>query len=274
MDVRGWLIFIRDWLLVLLVGTGMAGVAAFAISNVLPKTYEAESLLLVGQSLTAPNPDYSQLLASQIIAQTYAQVATTRPSLERVVAALELDVSPEALSVDVRAPANDTLLIITAQSTDPAEAAAIANALAAELLAGVDDDAIPNVTAEDLALLEEGIANTTAQITDLLAEGNLTTTEQGLLAQLQDQRETLRSERATVLTELTSAANRLTVVEPAVAPLEPVSPRVVLNTIIGAFIGLIITALATYAFDATERRTAAALDRAPAPMATPRLRSR
>jgi uncharacterized protein involved in exopolysaccharide biosynthesis len=77
-----------------------------------------------------------------------------------------------------------------------------------------------------------------------------------------------------VLTQLTSAANRLTVVEPAVAPLEPVSPRVVLNTIIGAFIGLIITALATYAFDATERRSSAALERAPAPMATPRLRSR
>jgi capsular polysaccharide biosynthesis protein len=272
MDVRGWLIFIRDWLLVLLIGTAMAGAAAFLISSALPRTYEAETRLLVGQPLT--NPDYTQLLAWQIVAQTYAEVATARPSLDRVVNVLQLDLTPEELArdVQVRAPANSTFLVVTAQSTDPAEAADIANALADVLLTGSEDDPVPPVTRDDLNKIDADIADTTTQITNLLLSAPLTPTEEGQLAQLQDQRDSLRAERTTVFEQLTSAAN-LTVVEPAVLPREPVSPRILINTLVGAFVGLLITALATYAFDATERR-AESQDRAAAQMASPRFPTR
>jgi capsular polysaccharide biosynthesis protein len=271
MDVRGWLIFIRDWLLVLLIGTAMAGAAAFLISSALPRTYEAETRMLVGQPLT--NPDYTQLLAWQIVAQTYAEVATARPSLERVVNVLQLDMTPEELgaSVEVRAPANSTFLVVTAQSTEPAEAAEIANALADVLLTGSEDDPVPPVTREDLIAIDEAIGTTSGQISELLGTGTLTANQQARLAPLQDQRTTLREERASVFEQLTNAAN-LTVVEPAVLPREPVSPRILINTLVGAFVGLLITALATYAFDATERRVESQ-ERA-AQMASPRFPTR
>jgi capsular polysaccharide biosynthesis protein len=253
MDVRGWLIFIRDWLLVLLIGTLMAGAAAFLISSALPKSYEAESRLLVGQPLT--NPDYTQLLAWQIVAQTYAEVATTTERLDRVVNVLSLDMTPAELGADVqvRAPANSTFLVITAQSADPQQAADIANTLTDVLLAGGDDDPVPQVTREDLAVIDEAITSTTADISALLASAPLNATEEGQLAQLQDQREQLRVERGVVFDQLRNAAT-LTRLEPAVLPSEPVSPRILINTLVGAFVGLLITALATYAFDATERR--------------------
>lgn len=272
MDVRGWLIFIRDWLLVLLIGTAMAGAGAFLISSALPRTYEAEARLLVGQPLT--NPDYTQLLAWQIVAQTYAEVATTTERLDRVVNVLGLDMTPAELGADVqvRAPANSTFLIITAQSADPQQAADIANALSDVLLVGGEDDPVPQVTREQLTQIDDAISSTTEQISELLASAPLNATEEGQLAQLQDQREQLRVERGVVFDQLRNAAT-LTEVEPAVLPDEPVSPRILINTLVGAFVGLLITALATYAFDSTERRSESQ-DRGVSQMATPRFPSR
>ena len=265
MDIRGWLLFVRDWIVVLLLGAILAGGAAFFVSSLLPRTYEAETQLLVGQSLTAPNPDYSQLLASQIIAQTYAEVAATRPTFARVIELLGIDLTSDELaqSVTVRAPANSTFLVITAQSDDASTASEIANAVADVLLEGLEDDPTLNeVTVDDLTELDTEIAALTGQITDLLADPNLTEAQQTRLAQLQDQREALRSERLTVIELLTSSSNRLTVVEPAVPPEEPISPRILLNTGIGAVVGLILTTLAVYIYDtvsgSSERRTARA----------------
>ncbi len=274
MDVRGWLIFIRDWLLVMLVGMALAGAAAFIISSLLPKAYTAETRLLVGQSLTGPNPDYTQLLASQVIAQTYAEVATARPSLDRVIGQLGLDMTPEELSasVEVRAPANSTLIVITAEAADPGDAADIANGLAQVLLAGIEENPVDPVTADDLTALDEQIAAVTTQVGELLALPTLTTAQENRLSVLQDQRDQLRQERDSVLQQLTSSANRLVVVEPAVPPTDPSSPRILFNTAIGAFIGLVITALAVYAFEASERRSATSSTRATAPMAVPRPR--
>ena len=140
------------------------------------------------------------------------------------------------------------------------------------LLTGSEDDPVPPVTREQLIAADAAIAETTTAISDLLGSGPLNATQQAQLAQLQDRRDTQREERAALFEQLTSAAN-LSVVEPAVLPSEPVSPRILINTLVGAFVGLLITALATYAFDATERR-GESQDRGVSQMATPRFPSR
>ena len=93
--------------------------------------YEARSILLVGESLSGPNPDYNQLLVSQRPSTTYAAIAGTRPVLEKVIAAVGLEDSPESLSrrVQVNTTADSSLLTIVARDGSPARAAAIANAL-------------------------------------------------------------------------------------------------------------------------------------------------
>ena len=67
-------------------GALLAAGVAFVVSSQLPKTYEAKATLIVGQSLSAVNPDYTQILVSQRLSTTYATVATTRPILEAVIA--------------------------------------------------------------------------------------------------------------------------------------------------------------------------------------------
>ena len=75
MDLRRQLAVIRQWLLLIVVAVGLAAAAAYFVSSRLPKVYDAKATLIVGQSLTAVNPDYNALLVSQRLSQTYATVA-------------------------------------------------------------------------------------------------------------------------------------------------------------------------------------------------------
>ena len=62
MDLRRQIAIIRALFPLLLASVLLAGVAAFGVSSILPKTYEATTRLNVGQSLSAVNPDYTQVL--------------------------------------------------------------------------------------------------------------------------------------------------------------------------------------------------------------------
>src|ERR1035437_6096135 len=79
MDLRRQLIILRAWLWLLVASVLLAASSAFLVSGAMPKIYEAENTLIVGQSLTASNPNSDQLLAAQRLSQTYATVVTTRP---------------------------------------------------------------------------------------------------------------------------------------------------------------------------------------------------
>ena len=63
----------------------LAAGAAYFATGLLPRVYEGRTILIVGQALTSANPDYNQLLTSQQLSQTYAEVARTRPLVARVV---------------------------------------------------------------------------------------------------------------------------------------------------------------------------------------------
>ena len=49
----------------------------------LPKVYEGKVSLIVGQSIQVRQPGLNELLASQRLSQTYADLATTGPLLSR-----------------------------------------------------------------------------------------------------------------------------------------------------------------------------------------------
>ena len=74
----------RAWLPLMVLAAVLAGAAAFAVSSLQQKVYEARATLIVGQALSAANPDYTQLLVAQNLSATYVAVAKTRPNLEGV----------------------------------------------------------------------------------------------------------------------------------------------------------------------------------------------
>jgi capsular polysaccharide biosynthesis protein len=75
----------RSWIWLLIASLLLAGGAAYLVSSALPKVYEAKVTLLVGQSSSSSTPNYNDLLASQRISQTYADLATTGTILSQVI---------------------------------------------------------------------------------------------------------------------------------------------------------------------------------------------
>jgi capsular polysaccharide biosynthesis protein len=137
MDLRRQMLIVRHWIWLLVAATVLAAGAAYLISSNLPKIYEARTTLIVGQSISSADPNYNQILASQRLSQTYAQLATTTPTLSRVLERIGLQMAPEDLrnTVSAQAPRDSTLVTVVASHTDPSVAAAIANEIAAELIA-------------------------------------------------------------------------------------------------------------------------------------------
>jgi non-specific protein-tyrosine kinase len=260
-DLRRLLAIARSRLPLLVAGVILGGGIASVVSSLQPKTYEAKSTLIVGQSLSGVATDINQLLVSQRLSATYAAVATTRPILEAVIKQLSLDVTPEQLIKRVRATAqlDSTLLSVSAQDEDPQRASDIANALAQQLIAA--SPTIQGREQEFQAAIDAQLKSTLTQIEatqervdGLTAQTNRTAAEEALLVSLENRLASLRSTYATILSISSSgASNMLGVIEPAVAPAEPISPRVVLNTLLGALLGLFaaagIAALATYLHD-------------------------
>lgn len=248
MELRQQLTVLRSWFWLLVASVLLAGGAAYGVSTVLPKVYEAKVTLIVGQSIQAANPDYTQLLASQRLSQTYADLATTTPLLDKVISKNNLGVTPDEFRkrVVAAAPTNSTLVNLTVSDGDPVRAAALANSLAAEMIAASPAIAGRNTDIQqfidaDLAATQAQIQDTQAEIQRLTDLGSRTPSEEQQLQTLQGRIVTLRQTYATMLGfSSNSGANLLTVVDPASPPEEPASPRVLLNTVLAAFVGLLL----------------------------------
>ena len=246
MEVRRAATVLRRWALLIIVGTALAGVTAFLVSTTQPKGYNAEATMIVGQSLTAVNPDSNQLLVSQRLSQTYAELALTRPVLERVIESLGLTTSPEALANRVSAePHRDsTLLTISAEAATANGAAAIANELAKELIAvsptvaahQILDDSVLD---RSLTATQQQIDQTQTELDGLIALPQKKPEQEARIESLQNRLIALRSTYASLLTYASnSGSNLLSVVASATAPSGPSSPRVLFNTVLGLLVGL------------------------------------
>ncbi len=248
MDLHRLIAMARSWLPLMLVAAVMAGAAAFVVSNLQQKVYEAKATLIVGQALSAANPDYTQLLVAQNLASTYATIAKTRPVLETVIKDLGLETTPGELvtRVQVESPRDTALLTIAVQDTVPADAAAIANALAEQLIAVSPTiqgraAAFQKSIDEDLTATQSLIQTTQARADTLVAVVNWSADQEAELQALEGRLASLRSTYATLLSFSSgNATNLLTVVEPADAPTSAVWPRTLVNTLLAAAFGLLV----------------------------------
>jgi len=121
----------RRWWWVLLIGAAAGSALAVVAGQGGSSGYRASAQLLVGPIAG----DYSLLRAAGRQAETFADLATSEPVLMAARSRLRTRRTVPQLRNDVVAKADDVtrLLTITAQAEGPAEAAATANAVAAEL---------------------------------------------------------------------------------------------------------------------------------------------
>jgi capsular exopolysaccharide synthesis family protein len=247
MELRRAATVIRRSILLIVVGTVLAGVTAFLVSSSMPKTYSADATVIVGQFLNAVNPDSNQLLVSQRLSETYAELAVTPPLLDRVNAKLNLNTSSTDLAKRVSAEAhqNTTLLTITARDGAPDRAAAIANEVAQQLIAmsptvAARQELDDTVIERNLKATQEQIDQAQAQLDALIANPRRTPEQDASVQSLENRLASLRSTYASLLAYTsTSGSNLLSVVSPATTPAGAAAPQILLNTALGALAGLV-----------------------------------
>jgi len=247
-NLRGISALVRERHRIVLISLSLTILTAMSITFLLPKSYEAQATLIVGNSTGTVTPTLDQTLLSQRLSQTYAAVATQRATLQRVIERLGLDDEPEALMKRVIADADteSSIVRIAALAGTPEEASAIANAVAEDAISTTP--AITGRDPETQGFIDQSLKDTQAQIVEtqrradeLMAKDDLTAEEELLLASLQQRLATLQTSYTQLLSLASSAtANLATLSDPAVPPSQPSSPSISLNLILATLTGLLI----------------------------------
>lgn len=153
MDFTGYLALARRWWWTFLVAGLVAGGAGYVVATRIPPTYAAQAKLLVGPV----NGDFETIRASSELANTYAELATSRALLEPTIQQNGLTATVDDLRENVRVAANGVTRTITidVELGEPGVAAGVANALAdaiVELASGGGGAAGGNLTVVDAAV--------------------------------------------------------------------------------------------------------------------------
>ena len=255
MELREYAAIIWRWLWLIVLGTLLAGTTAFIVSRRMTPIYQASTTLLINQARNPGTPSYQDILTSERIAKTYAELLTRRPVIEEVATRLGLALENGELSdveLDVK-PLRDTMLIeLTAESPSPQLAAEVANTLPAVFIE--QNEAIQTARfasskanlSRELEALSQKIEETQAAINALEKEAD-TPEKQAELTRLQSSLTQYQNTYANLLQSYENlrlaeaqSMDTITVIEPATVPERPVRPRVRLNTLLAAIVGAML----------------------------------
>ncbi len=260
MKLQTYLNLARKWLWLIVLAALLAGVTVFFISRRQTPIYQATSTILINQARSAvQTSDYSDILTSERMAQTYARMLQDWEVQQQVAKELGLEGAFEQIRQDYQialnvVPVRDTQLInIQVESTDPELSAAIANAL--PTVFGQINQArqqerytsTRQALQQDLTAVEAEIVDTQRALSQLVELK--TTAEQAEQARLQGILRRYETSYTALLNSLeqlrlteAQTADVITATSAARVPTAPVRPRVMANTllalVIGAMLGL------------------------------------
>src|SRR5262245_19509266 len=135
-EIRKYLMtLVRWWWILIASGIVTAGIG-YVISRQPPTVYQAYTTLIVGSSIDAAVTDRQEILTSQMLALTYADLVRREPVLKATVEALHLTGGWQNLKSRVKSSLIDgtQLLEIRVDAGSKAEAQETANELARQLI--------------------------------------------------------------------------------------------------------------------------------------------
>ena len=247
-ELRTYFFIIRRWLWLVALCLVLASVSAFLFSQQQTRIYEANSTILLDNSKpTSDTQAYEQILATNRLISTYAELLGGREASEQVIE--ELGYEPYFLEIFVTPQRDTVLLDLRVESNVPEAAHFVANRLP-EI---IDEQQRARQAAryenasqtfnEELDTLSLEIARIGENIADLESEN-------GDKSEIERQRANLTLQEKTYETFLqdlsviklaqVESANLLSVVEAAELPEAPIRPRTLLNTLLSAIVGAMV----------------------------------
>ncbi|MFN8468107.1 MAG: polysaccharide biosynthesis tyrosine autokinase [Caldilineaceae bacterium] len=239
------------WLWLVVLCAVVAGAAAFLVSLNMTPIFQAESKVMINEARTPTAANYNDILASERVARTYADLMKRDSVMAEAFVRLGLDpalVKSQITDVTV-SPVRDTQLVaLTIEGPNPQLVAAVANTL-------------PSVFVDELRKIQssrfaESKASLGQQLDEMSRQVETTKLRLGELEQQRTAQEEMEyTQLSGALTQYqTSYANllqsfetlRLTeaqstdsvvLMEAAAVPTSPVRPRVLVNTLLAAVVG-------------------------------------
>jgi non-specific protein-tyrosine kinase len=245
-------ILLRHWAWLLILCALLAGGTAYWVSRSQTPVYQASTLVMVEAAPITQTVTNTTVTTSEQLVSTYSKMMTTIPVLDEVAKRLGLPTFPETAMIQVVPITSTQLMTVIVQDTDPTRAAQLANTLVEVFSDQIQAHqasryADSKKSLEDqLASLEQQIQTTTTALAAGSASGNPNQAEQdqlqlSLTQYRQSYASVLQSYEQIQLTEAQSSSG-ITQQEPAAPPDAPIRPRPVLDAVLAAVAGLILTA--------------------------------
>lgn len=248
---------VKRWAIPVLFITIVGGAVAYAVTRQITPLYEAKATVLVVAGPQQAGANTGVALSNDQVTTTAASLMTEPPLLQRVINELALDTTTDQLAKRVTATPviNAQLVNVAAQDPNPTLATRIANTVSSDFVDEVTQQNAQRVNQAGAAL-ERQITQLTATLND--EETQLANAFRGqdttaLKAQITDNTNllsTLTSNYASFKATQAQGLETVSIAAPASQPLQPASPKPLLNVALGIIAGLLvglgIAALAEY----------------------------
>ncbi len=259
MELRRFWQIVRKWYWLMALSLILAGSTSYLVSKSMTPIYEATVTLQVNQMQNPGSLAYNDLLMSQQLTKTYSELIRKRAILEPVIQQLNLNQTYESLASQVKVSVvRDTQLIqVTVQHPKAQLAADIANKIGDVFITQAADSQGIQISAtrqglrQQLQSVEDEIRSTAAALERLRTGGDSRSSEmraaeearlQSTLNQYQlVYSQLVKSDQDIALSEAKSGPG-VRIADAAVAPDSPAQPKVMLNTMLAALVGLMLAA--------------------------------
>jgi capsular exopolysaccharide synthesis family protein len=255
---------ILKWWKLIMIAALIAGISTAITILSQPSVYETRTTLMIGQSITSPNPSSTQFYLEQDLARIYADMGRREPVRRAAMEALGMNFLP---AYTIMALPNSQLIEIMVRDTNPIRSQAVAAELANQLIKQTpteDDPAFQereSFIKAQLGLLQEDIEFTEVQLQALEIQfGDL----QGAREIAEVERQIGALENKLVLLQGTyasliassqqGAVNTLTIIEPAEIPARTANPSPVLTIFLAMALGAGIATGGAYLLELFDRR--------------------
>jgi len=250
-DLRSYITLLKRWWWLIILVTATIGAITFLYSTFLiDPVYEARTLLLI-QTPDTKVSDYTSLITSEKLANTYSQLMTTRPVLVDVMNRLGLQKSVEKMrtSITVKPIMNTQLIEVRVKDNDSEQAAQIANTLASvyveqhQAMEAYRFKESKQRIAAQLLQLDQQSKDTAAMLDSIKSDPNKAVERdilQVLLGQYRQSYTNLTQTYEEIQMAEANATASIVQMENAYPPEKPVSPKILTNTALASVIAFIV----------------------------------
>ena len=256
MELNKYIFPLRKWFWLLVASTLIATIFSSLSTLRQPAIYQARTTLMIGTTITNPNPSSNELFLGQQLAAAYADLANREIVRNATKNSLGMDQLPEYFA---QALPNTQLIAITVNDIDPERAQTVANELAAQMIhlspvSGQSDERVRQAfVSERLNSLEVQIQETEVEIEKLQEElantfsAQQINNKQDQIASLQSKLSTMENNYGLLLSNTQQGAiNTLTIIASAELPSRPIGSLKGLTILLAAAAGFVLAAGTAY----------------------------